>query len=79
MARWVGGRVSPAYAHWHLVDVVDVPAQLMAALVQAEARHPFYRDRQIEAFKAAFGDQRGSPSAKGAAAIKRFVSSDGSS
>jgi hypothetical protein len=78
-AHGVDWRDNPAYAHWHLGDVVDQPDQLMAALGQAEARHPFYRARQIEAFKAAFGDQQGSPSAKGAAAIMRFVSSDGSS
>ena len=72
-AHGVDWRDNPAYAHWHLGDVIDRPDQLMSAIGQAEARHSLYRDRQIAAFQAAFGDLEGSPAGKGAAAITRFL------
>ena len=72
-ARRIEWRDNPAYAHWHLGDVVDRPDQLMAALDQADARHGLYRERQIAAFQAAFGGQQGSPAATGAAAILEFL------
>lgn len=72
-AHGVDWRNDPNYAQWHLGDVVDDPADLMAAIAAAPQRHALYRDRQEELAEAALGDGAGSPSQRAADAVLRFL------
>ncbi len=55
-AHGIDWRDDPSFAHWHLGDVVDDPAQLMATIAAAPARHHLYRDRQARLAAASLGD-----------------------
>lgn len=65
-AHRIDWRDDPSFAHWHLGDVVDDPADLMAAIRAAPERHVLYRERQAALAKASLGDT--SPGAAGRAA-----------
>lgn len=45
-AHRLSWRDDPSFAHWHLGDVIEDPAELMDAIRAAPARHVLYRDRQ---------------------------------
>jgi hypothetical protein len=62
------------YVHWHLGDVIDDPAGLMAAIRAAPKRHHLYVERQEAARRATFGEDRGQPSVRAAEAIFDFLS-----
>ena len=57
-AHGIDWRDDPSFAHWHLGDVVDDPADLMAAIRAAPARHHLYRDAQEALATASLGDRR---------------------
>ena len=73
-ANGVEWRDDPNYVHWHLGDVVCEPARLMDAIRAAPERHHLYAERQEQARRATFGDERGSPSIRAAEAILEFLS-----
>lgn len=66
-------RGDPSFAHWHLGDVVDDPAELMAAIHAAPARHALYRARQVELAAASLGDTRPGAALRAADAIEAFL------
>lgn len=72
-AHGVDWRADPNYIHWHLGDVVDDPADVMAAIAAAPERHALYRDRQEELADETLGDRSGSPSERAADAVLRFL------
>jgi hypothetical protein len=69
-AAW---RDDPNYAHWHLGDVIDDPAQLMNAIRDAPSRHRLYLEQQQRAARETFGEDRGSPCRRAADAILGFL------
>ncbi len=69
-ASWQG---NPNFAHWQLGDVVRDPAQLMAAIEAAPARHDLYRARQVEMVQASLGVQDGEASERAADAVLSFT------
>ncbi|MFS0773844.1 hypothetical protein [Sphingomonas sp. 1P08PE] len=71
-AHGIDWRDDPSFAHWHLGDVVDDPAQLMAAIEAAPARHHLYRERQRALAAASLGDHHRS-AARAADAIMGFL------
>lgn len=73
-AHRVPWRDDPSYAHWHLGDVVDDPADLMRTIAAAPARHHLYRDRQAAMVAASLGDQRPGAAKRAADAIAAFLS-----
>jgi hypothetical protein len=75
-AHRVPWRDDPSYAHWHLGDVVDDPADLMATIRAAPARHHLYRARQEAMVAASLGDQRPGASVRAADAIAAFLARD---
>lgn len=68
--RWQG---NPDYVHWQLGDVVEDPADLMAAIASASERHILYKERQEALADVTLGNRRGSPSERAAAAVLRFL------
>lgn len=72
-AHKVQWRDDPSYLHWTLGDVVDDPAELMAALRAAPGRHPLYRDRQEELAAASLGDRSPGAARRAADAILTFM------
>lgn len=72
-AHGVEWRSDPNYAHWHLGDVIDDPARLMDAIRDAPSRHHLYLERQRQAVRETFGEDRGSPSRRAADAISGFL------
>jgi hypothetical protein len=72
-AHRVAWRDDPNFAHWHLGDVVDDPAQLMSAIRDAPSRHHLYLERQQRAARETFGEDGGSPSRRAADAILEFL------
>lgn len=72
-AHKVEWRDDPSYLHWTLGDVVDDPADLMAALRAAPGRHHLYRDRQEELAAASLGDRSPGAARRAADAILTFM------
>jgi hypothetical protein len=72
-AHGIDWRSDPNYAHWHLGDVVDDPADLMAAIAAAPERHALYRQRQQDLAAATLGQREGSPSERAAEAVLAFL------
>jgi hypothetical protein len=70
-------RDDPNFAHWHLGDVVDTPADLMAAIEAAPARHHLYQARQREMAEASLGNLHAGAAARAAAAVLHYLSSEG--
>ena len=72
-AHRIDWRDDPSFAHWHLGDVVDDPADLMAAIRAAPERHALYRERQEALAKASLGDTSPGAAARAAAAVIAFM------
>lgn len=72
-AHRVDWRDDPSFAHWHLGDVVDDPADLMDAIRAAPARHALYRDRQEAMAKASLGDVSPGAAARAAEAVIAYL------
>ncbi len=72
-AHDIDWRDDPSFAHWHLGDVVDDPADLMAAIRAAPARHACYRARQEEMAAATLGDRTPGAARRAADAIAEFL------
>lgn len=68
-------RDDPSFAHWHLGDVVEDPADLMAAIHAAPVRHHLYRARQEAMARATLGDQSIGAARRAADAVAAFLSS----
>lgn len=68
-AHRIDWRDDPSFAHWHLGDVVDDPADLMAAIHAAPARHALYRARQEAMADASLGDRSPGAAARAAQAV----------
>lgn len=66
-------RDDPHFANWHLGDVVDDPADLMAAIDAAPGRHHLYRERQEAMAAATLGDRAPGAALRAADAIARFL------
>lgn len=66
-------RDNPSFAHWHLGDVIDDPAQVLAAVRAAPGRHAIYRARQEAMARASLGDRSPGASKRAADAVMRFV------
>lgn len=75
-AHRIDWRDNPYFAHWHLGDVVDNPADLMAALRAAPSRHHLYRARQAAMTKAALGDLGPGAASRAADAIIAFMAGE---
>ncbi len=72
-AHRIDWRDDPSFAHWHLGDVVDDPADLMAAIRAAPARHALYRERQARMAAETLGDTSPGAAARAADAIAGFL------
>lgn len=72
-AHGIDWRDDPSFAHWHLGDVVDDPADLMAAIRAAPARHALYRERQEAMAAASLGDTSPGAAARAAEAVIAFL------
>ncbi|HEX8484038.1 hypothetical protein [Sphingomonas sp.] len=72
-AHGIDWRDDPSFAHWHLGDVVDDPADLMAAIHAAPARHALYRDRQAAMAAESLGDTSPGAARRAAEAIVAFL------
>ncbi|WP_267395951.1 MULTISPECIES: hypothetical protein [unclassified Sphingomonas] len=72
-AHRIDWRDDPSFAHWHLGDVVDDPAELMAAIHAAPNRHHLYLERQAALARASLGDGRPGAAARAADAIAAFL------
>ncbi|SDA24493.1 hypothetical protein [Sphingomonas sp. NFR15] len=66
-------KADPAFAHWHLGDVISRPQDLMPAIEAAPARHHLYRDRQEARAAASLGDRRPGAAARAAEATVAFL------
>lgn len=66
-------RDDPSFAHWHLGDVIDDPAELMAAIHAAPARHALYRARQEAMAAASLGDRSPGAARRAADAVAGFL------
>lgn len=63
-----------SFRHWHLGDVVDDPADLMAAVLAAPERHrAVYAARQEALAAATFGDRNPGAAARSADAVMEFM------
>jgi hypothetical protein len=71
--RGVPWQNDPNFAHWQFGDVVTDPAQLMAAIEAAPARHALYRARQAAMVAASLGPQDGQASARAVFAVLAFL------
>jgi hypothetical protein len=72
-AHRIDWRDDPSFAHWHLGDVIDEPADLMDAIRAAPARHALYRARQEEMAAASLGDTSPGAAARAAEAVIAFM------
>ena len=72
-AHGIDWRQDPSFAHWHLGDVVDDPAQLMDAIRAAPARHHLYREAQETLAAASLGDRRPGIAKRAADAVAAFM------
>ncbi|SEN10449.1 hypothetical protein SAMN05192583_2048 [Sphingomonas gellani] len=72
-AHGIDWRDDPSFAHWHLGDVVDDPAQVMAAIRAAPARHHLYRARQEALAAASLGDRSPGAADRAAEAVVAFM------
>lgn len=72
-AHGIDWRDDPSFAHWHLGDVVDDPAQLMDAIRAAPARHALYVERQRAMAAASLGDTSPGAAARAADAIVEYM------
>lgn len=72
-AHGLDWRGDPSFAHWHLGDVVDDPAGLMAAIHAAPARHALYRARQESMAAATLGDRSQGAARRAANCIAAFM------
>lgn len=72
-AHGIDWRDDPSFAHWHLGDVVDDPAQLMAAIHAAPERHSLYLERQQTMAAASLGDTRPGATTRAATAVIDFL------
>jgi hypothetical protein len=72
-AHGIDWRDDPSFAHWHLGDVIDDPAELMAAIHAAPARHDLYRERQEAMVAASLGDRTPGAAKRAADAIAAYL------
>ena len=72
-AHGIDWKDDPSFAHWHLGDVVDDPAQLMDAIRAAPARHHLYRDRQESMAAASLGNRAPGIAQRAADAVDAFL------
>ena len=72
-AHGVDWRKDSHYAMWHLGEVIDDPAEVMAAIARAPNLHPHYRERQEEFARRALGDTSLQSAAHAANAILHFL------
>lgn len=75
-AHRIDWRDDPSFAHWHLGDVVDDPADLMAAIHAAPERHAMYRPRQEAMAKASLGDTSPGAAARAAEAVIAYLTGE---
>lgn len=76
-AHGVDWQADPSFAHWHLGDVVDDPADLMRAIREAPQRHALYRDRQQRMIAETLGDLGPGAARRASDAIASFLASAG--
>jgi CDP-glycerol glycerophosphotransferase (TagB/SpsB family) len=69
----VSWRNDPHYACWNLGEVVDDPAQLMAAVRRAQARHAEFLPAQQQASVRTLGDDWANAPARAAGLIGDFL------
>lgn len=72
-AHGIDWRDDPSFAHWHMGDVVDDPANLMETIRAAPARHALYRDRQARMIADTLGDTSPGATMRAADAIVQFM------
>ncbi|MCC2981552.1 hypothetical protein [Sphingomonas sp. IC4-52] len=72
-AHGIDWRDDPSFAHWHLGDVVDDPADLMTAIRAAPERHALYRERQEAMAKASLGDTSPGAAERAAEAVIAYL------
>lgn len=72
-AHGIDWRDDPSFAHWHLGDVVDDPADVMEAIGSAPARHHLYRERQVAAVADTLGDTSPGAASRAANAVADFL------
>ncbi len=72
-AHRIDWRDDPSFAHWHLGDVVDDPADLMDAIRAAPERHSLYRARQEAMAAASLGDTSPGAATRAAEAVIAFL------
>lgn len=72
-AHGIDWRDDPSFAHWHLGDVVDDPADLMTAIRAAPERHSLYRARQEAMARASLGDTSPGAAARAAEAVITYL------
>lgn len=73
-AHRIDWRDDPSFAHWHLGDVIDDPADLVPAIRAAPGRHHLYRARQEEMARASLGDASPGAARRAADAVAGFLS-----
>jgi len=73
-AHRIDWRDDPSFAHWHLGDVIDDPADLMPAIRAAPGRHHLYRARQEEMARVSLGDASPGAARRAADAMTKFLS-----
>ena len=66
-------RDDPSFTHWHLGDVIEDPADLMAAIHAAPVRHALYRDRQEAMAQASLGNASPGAAVRAADAVAAFL------
>lgn len=72
-AHGIDWRDDPNFGSWHLGDVVDDPAGLMAAIEAAPERHALYRDLQERMAADSLGDCSPGATRRAALAICEFL------
>jgi len=72
-AHGIQWRDDPSFAHWHLGDVVDDPAELMPALRAAPGRHALYAEAQARAVADTLGDTSPGAAIRAADAVEAFL------
>lgn len=72
-AHGVAWRGNPDYLNWTFGEVIDDPADLLAAIARAPVRHADFRAMQGEAAAAALGNRSPGSAARAADAILAFM------
>ncbi|ONF97098.1 hypothetical protein [Sphingomonas jeddahensis] len=75
-AHGIDWRDDPSFAHWHLGDVVDDPADLMDVIRAAPARHALYRERQAAMAAASLGDTTPGAASRAVEAVIAFLTKE---